>query len=78
MCCIGVYVVTLFTNNGEVSILLDDYLPVDASHRPVFAKARPSGVLWVSLLEKVYIYIYIFITNICDYFLHNFSFWLIQ
>ena len=49
----GIYLVRFYVNGQETPVVIDDYLPVSSSGRPVFASSR-EGELWVSLLEKAW------------------------
>ena len=45
----------LHLNGVARRVVIDDRLPVDRAGRLLCSRARESGVLWVSLIEKAYL-----------------------
>ena len=49
----GIYMVRFFLNGQETPVIVDEFLPCNASGKPAFATCRDSE-LWVSILEKAW------------------------
>jgi calpain-15 len=49
----GIYLVTLFVNGIKTPVVVDDWIPVNRSNRPVFASNKDQEI-WVILLEKAW------------------------
>ena len=51
----GIYAMRFFLNGRATTVVVDDYLPVDQKYgKPVFARSKEFGEVWMCLLEKAW------------------------
>jgi hypothetical protein len=51
---LGIYALRFFIDGDWYYVIIDDYFPVDAKDKPVFAWAKDPNEVWVAVLEKAY------------------------
>lgn len=55
----GCFMLRFFKDGQPEVVIIDDYLPVDATNKPAFCRGGPEGLeLWPAILEKGYAKMY--------------------